>query len=446
MINILGIAGTFMAGIASLAKESGYAVTGCDANIYPPMSTLLDSLNIEVSRGYSVKHLGDDQQQIVIGNALSRGNEMVEAILSRQLNYTSGPQWLAENILSGRTTYAVAGTHGKTSTSSILTWLLESAGQQPGFLIGGKPGNFDCSARLGRSEAFVVEADEYDTAFFDKRSKFVHYRPQVAILNNLEFDHADIFEDIEAIKTQFHHLIRTIPSNGLLIVNADDPNLSATLNQGVWTAIAPFSITNPDAAWYAKSLNTDASDFVVRHNGELFCQVSWPCFGEHNMSNALAAIAAAHHAGASKEQISAALVDFKMPAKRLQAHLTSKGFTLYEDFAHHPTAIEKTLATLKKRHPQQRLVAILEPRSNTMRTTVHANTLPSAVAQADQVYYYQAEGLAWSLENKHQDVLSFSSIKQGLAQLQSNLQITDVVVVMSNGDFGGLVSQLTNMD
>lgn len=435
-----------MAGIATLAKESGIGVSGCDAHVYPPMSTLLDALDIEVKQGYLPEHISEKHQQVIIGNALSRGNELVEAVLSRQLNYTSGPQWLAENILSGRQTFAVAGTHGKTSTSSILTWLLESSGKQPGFLIGGKPGNFEVSAQLGRGAPFVVEADEYDAAFFDKRSKFVHYRPQVAILNNLEFDHADIFTDIEAIKTQFHHMIRTVPNDGLLVVNGDDANLSDTLIRGAWTPIESFSITKPDATWYANTLNNDASSFIVTHNGEFYCEVNWTCFGEHNMSNALAAVAAAHYAGISAKQATHALTSFKMPAKRLQLHATNIGFTLYEDFAHHPTSIDKTLATLKLRHPEQRLIAVLEPRSNTMRTAVHANTLPNAIKKADQIHYLKHENLGWSLDDSHPDVHSFSAVKQGLAQLLSKIDERDVVVVMSNGNFEGLVSKLAKLD
>ncbi|MFT7659563.1 MAG: UDP-N-acetylmuramate: L-alanyl-gamma-D-glutamyl-meso-diaminopimelate ligase [Gammaproteobacteria bacterium] len=448
MIQILGIAGTFMAGIASLAKEAGMKVSGCDANIYPPMSTLLDALDIGVQQGYVPTTIPAEVTEFVIGNAMSRGNPMVEHVLEHSLSYTSGPQWLCDNILKGRETYAIAGTHGKTSTSSMLAWLLQCGNLDPGFLIGGKPGNFDRSAQLGKGKAFVVEADEYDTAFFDKRSKFLHYRPTVAVLNNLEFDHADIFDDLDAIKKQFHHLIRTVPGNGRLIVNADDSHLEETLAMGSWTPIITFSTTKANSDWFAQATENDASSFIIYKHQTLFCEVSWNCFGEHNMSNAIAAVAAAHHAGVNAKTVQLALSTFVLPAKRLQTHATKRGFTLYEDFAHHPTAIAKTLETLRKKHPNQKLVAVLEPRSNTMRTSVHAQTLPQALALASSVYYLESGDLGWSLANEtgQSPTYAFSTVKQGLAELESNISSTDIVVVMSNGDFGGLVSALTNID
>ncbi len=433
-----------MAGIASIAKESGISVSGCDANVYPPMSTLLESLSIEIQQGYEPKQLPSEVSEFVIGNALSRGNSLVEHILEMGLKYTSGPQWLAENILSSRQTYAVAGTHGKTSTSSMLTWLLEQGDLDPGFLIGGKPGNFNYSARLGSGKQFVVEADEYDTAYFDKRSKFVHYRPSVAVLNNLEFDHADIFADLNAIKTQFHHLIRTVPGNGKLIVNQDDLNLADVLSLGSWSPIETFSTAKPTANWYARADNNVASEFTVFQNQQVACKVKWPCFGEHNMSNALAAIAAAHHAGITPSKASEVLGSFILPSKRLQVHTTKAGFILYEDFAHHPTAIAKTLETLKQKHPTRRLVAILEPRSNTMRTAVHAASLPNSLALADLIYYLKPDELGWSLSTRNAH--AFKTVKQGVAELQSALDPQDIVVVMSNGDFEGMVPQLKNLN
>ncbi len=454
MIYILGICGTFMAGVAMLAKQSGIEVRGCDSGIYPPMSTLLETLDIDVDEGYLTNHLDQAAalsadgviEQIIVGNALSRGNPVVEAMLSRDLAYTSGPQWLGEQILRSRPVYAVAGTHGKTSTSSMLTWILESAGQQPGFLIGGKPGNSDQSARLGDADnhtPFVIEADEYDTAFFDKRSKFVHYRPTVAVLNNLEFDHADIFDSLADIKKQFHHLIRTISKNGLILLNRDDANLAEVLTKGVWTPIETFSLKNTEANWHATANIPDCSEFTVTHNAEQ-TTINWSCYGEHNMINALAAIAAARHAGVMPNQAAKALASFKLPAKRLQSHTNALDVHLYEDFAHHPTAIAITLKTLQARHPQSRIIAIVEPRSNTMRMGVHRQTLPKALSVADEVWFYQAGGMDWQLD-RDLPYHRFDDVDAMLAVIKERFQPDDVVVVMSNGDFDGLVQKLTQI-
>ena len=432
-----------MAGIAAIAKEVGLQVSGSDAKSYPPMSTLLEALDINVSEGYAqTKPLAD--KTIVIGNALSRGNNAVEYTLNHRLPYISGPQWLYENVLRDKTVFAVAGTHGKTTTSSILAWILSACGKAPGFLIGGKPGNFDRSAQLGESELFVIEADEYDTAFFDKRSKFIHYNPQLTILNNLEFDHADIFADLDAIKTQFHQLLRTLPSNGKLIINADDQNLSDLVKMGCWTPIDTFSIQKPEADWFASAANSSVGKFDIHHAGEVI-SVNWGGLGRHNMSNALAAVAAAHHAGVAVEDAAAVLSDFIFPNKRLEIHTSARGFTLYEDFAHHPTAIRETLRTLSHIHPNQRLIAILELRSNTMKMGVHQHTLAPALAKATFA------NVVSDTENCGLDSASSAAISVHpsaqicLDKIGHRLEESDVVVVMSNGDFDGLVEKLSKI-
>jgi UDP-N-acetylmuramate: L-alanyl-gamma-D-glutamyl-meso-diaminopimelate ligase len=443
-IHILGIAGTFMAGVAALAKEAGIPVSGSDAKVYPPMSTLLEDMEIPVDEGYeNTDALAD--RTIIIGNALSRGNPAVEYALNHKLPYTSGPQWLHENVLSEKTVLAVAGTHGKTTTASILAWILHKAGRgtTPGFLIGGKPGNFEYSATMGNSDLFVVEADEYDTAFFDKRSKFVHYHPQIAILNNLEFDHADIFADLDAIKTQFHHLVRTVPQNGKLIVNADEPNLSDVINMGCWTPIELFSTETEQAQWFARETEPGCQQFDVFHAGQT-ARVSWPGMGKHNMRNALAAIAAAFQVGISLQDACSALGEFRFPNKRLQQHTAQSGFTLFEDFAHHPTAISYTLETLRKAYPEQRLIALLELRSNTMQMGVHQKTLVPALKQADiACVVNHAEGGSKLDGDEHPDLQQFYNTDECLAYLLPRLGPEDVIVVMSNGDFDGIVNSLT---
>lgn len=445
-IHILGIAGTFMAGVAALAKQAGIPVSGSDAKIYPPMSTLLEEMGIEIDEGYDNTSALMDKS-IVIGNALSRGNPAVEYALDHKLPYTSGPQWLHENVLGEKTVLAVAGTHGKTTTASILAWILHSTGkgQTPGYLIGGKPGNFERSASMGTSDLFVVEADEYDTAFFDKRSKFVHYHPQIAILNNLEYDHADIFADLDAIKTQFHHLVRTIPQNGKLIVNADEANLHDVINMGCWTPIEYFSTESEQAHWFARETEPGCQAFEVLHAGKIV-NVNWPGMGKHNMRNALAAVVAACQTGTSLEAACSALQTFKFPTKRLQKHPSQKGFILFEDFAHHPTAIECTLDTLRKAYPGQRLVALLELRSNTMQMGVHAQTLSPALKQADIACVVNPADTGAALQGlEHPGLKQFSDTASCRDYIVPQLLNTDIVVVMSNGDFDGLVNTLSRL-
>jgi UDP-N-acetylmuramate: L-alanyl-gamma-D-glutamyl-meso-diaminopimelate ligase len=444
-IHILGIAGTFMAGVAALAKEAGIPVTGCDAQIYPPMSTLLDEMGIAVSEGYdSVENL--QGKTIVIGNALSRGNASVEYTLNHKLPFTSGPQWLRENVLGDKTVLAVAGTHGKTTTASILAWILHTAhpDSAPGFLIGGKPGNFKHSARMGDGRYFVVEADEYDTAYFDKRSKFVHYYPDIAILNNLEFDHADIFADLDAIKTQFHHLIRGVPQNGKLIVNADEPNLLDVLGKGCWTPVEYFSINDDSCEWYARECKPDCRQFEIQHHGQTV-KVSWPGMGRHNMSNALAAVVAACQTGIKLASACRALKDFRFPAKRLQAHSTQLGFTLYEDFAHHPTAIANTLETLRKSHPGRRLIALLELRSNTMKMGVHADTLIPALNQADIACIVNTGTREQTLTGSHPQLQQFDTTSACRSFIEAQLKQEDLIVVMSNGNFDDMTTSLKQL-
>ncbi|MGW8227470.1 MAG: UDP-N-acetylmuramate:L-alanyl-gamma-D-glutamyl-meso-diaminopimelate ligase [Gammaproteobacteria bacterium] len=437
-IHILGICGTFMGGLALLARELGYTVSGSDANVYPPMSTQLLAEGITLCEGYDPAHLEPAPDLVVIGNALSRGNPAVEYVLAQGLPYTSGPQWLAEHVLSSRWVLGVAGTHGKTTTASILAWLLEANDLKPGFLIGGIPGNFGVSARLGDTPFFVVEADEYDTAFFDKRSKFVHYRPRTLILNNLEFDHADIFSNLEAIKIQFHHLIRTIPGNGLIISNRDDVNLPEVLQRGCWTPVEHFAHTSQHD-WSATALADDYHRFEVSLNNEQQGVVDWPLIGEHNMLNALAAIAAARHAGVPADLAIESLGRFAGIKRRMEVRGEVNGITVYDDFAHHPTAIATTLAGLRKAVGRAPIVAILEPRSNTMRMGVHTAQLATALRMADQVMLYKPDGIDW-------DMTAIVESLNGKAQQFSNTTaIIDAVVqqavtgshilVMSNGGF-----------
>ena len=444
MIHILGIAGTFMAGVAALAKESNIPVSGSDAGVYPPMSTLLDTLGVNVTEGYEQTDILDGKT-IVIGNALSRGNPAVEYTLAQKLPYLSGPQWLLENVLRKKTVLAIAGTHGKTSTAAMLAWILQATDQAPGFLIGGKPGNFARSAQLGESELFVVEADEYDTAFFDKRSKFVHYHPHIAVLNNLEFDHADIFPDIDAIKTQFHHFVRTIPQNGRLIVNMDEANLADVIKMGCWTPVDYFSVKDEKADWFAHALDATANHFSLRYKGEK-AQVKWSGMGEHNMSNALAAIAAAHYAGVSITDACHALQDFRFPNKRLQRHDTNSGFTLYEDFAHHPTAIAKTLTALRDAHPEQRIIALLELRSNTMKMGYHQQTLVPSLMDADIACIVSSADVDIDMPGKqHRCLQQFTSSAQCFEQIKALLTPEDVVITMSNGDFDGVIDKFKHI-
>jgi len=445
-IHILGICGTFMGGIALLARQSGVTVTGADANVYPPMSTLLEQQGVDIIEGYHAEDFTDDSDCIVVGNAMSRGNEAVEAMLNRNLDYTSGPQWLHENILKERWVLAVAGTHGKTTTASMLAWILEDAGLNPGFLIGGVPENFGLSARLGDSPFFVVEADEYDTAFFDKRSKFVHYHPRTAILNNLEFDHADIFKDLDAIKTQFHHLVRTIPSEGKLINNAAEASLNDVMEMGCWTPVETFSGTDVDSEWSAYYHRADGSKFDVLYQGEVQGQVKWTQLGQHNVSNALAAIAAARHAGVPIVHAISALGKFAGVKRRMQLSGEVNGIRVYDDFAHHPTAIDTTLKGLRANVGTQKIIAILEPRSNTMRMGIHKERIAAALACADSVVLYQPDGLDWDMQPVIDAVgehaVLCNQVDEIIAYVSDLAQSGDHILVMSNGGFEAIHTKL----
>ena len=441
-IHILGICGTFMGGLAVLAKQAGFDVEGSDANVYPPMSTQLDAQGIGLKQGYLAEHLDPPPDQVVVGNAMSRGNPAVEYMLERGLRYTSGPQWLCEQVLQDRWVLAVAGTHGKTTTASMLAWILEFAGLQPGFLIGGVPNNFGISARLGESPFFVIEADEYDTAFFDKRSKFVHYRPRSLVLNNLEYDHADIFPDLAAIERQFHHLLRIVPGNGLVVVNANDGNLAEVLDMGCWTPVETVSVGSFPARWQAEPVVSDGSVFRVLLDGESQGEIRWQQLGDHNMHNALSAVAAARHAGVPVEQSIAALSCFTGVKRRLEVRGEAAGVTVYDDFAHHPTAIASTLAGLKRQAGGGRLLVVLEPRSNTMRLGVHRADLAGSLADADAVWLYQPEDLAWDLSEVTGALAMPASVSADIDTLAASVAIYaragDRLVVMSNGSFGGI--------
>jgi len=438
-IHILGICGTFMGGLALLARELGHTVSGSDANVYPPMSTQLIEQGITLMQGYEPAHLKPEPDIVVIGNALSRGNPAVEAVLERGLRYTSGAQWLLDYVLQDRWVLAVAGTHGKTSTASLLAWLLEDNKLSPGFLIGGIPGNFGISARLGETPFFIVEADEYDTAFFDKRSKFVHYHPRTLILNNLEYDHADIFPDIEAIQTQFHHLLRTVPANGLVISHADDIYLDETIKKGCWTPVEYFS-GKQTKGWQAKPVTDDGREFEVLFNSEKVASAKWSMLGQHNMDNALAAIAAARHVGVPAELSVESLSGFKGIKRRMEVRGVVNGITVYDDFAHHPTAIKLTLDGLRKNVGNKKIIAILEPRSNTMKMGVHKESLVASLEMADDVYLYQPENLGWDLAkelNINSDAV-FSSTQAIIDKVVVKAKAGDHIVIMSNGGFEGI--------
>ncbi|MBN8802626.1 MAG: UDP-N-acetylmuramate:L-alanyl-gamma-D-glutamyl-meso-diaminopimelate ligase [Lysobacteraceae bacterium SCN 69-123] len=439
-LHILGIAGTFMGGVAALARELGHAVEGSDQAVYPPMSTQLETLGIGLAQGYLPGNIGADCDEIVIGNALSRGNAAVEAVLDGGRRYTSGAQWLAENVLPGRDTLAVAGTHGKTTTTTILAFLLQAAGREPGFLIGGVAEDFGVSARLGGGRAFVVEADEYDTAFFDKRSKFVHYRPLVAILNNLEYDHADIFPDVAAIQRQFHHLVRTVPGRGRLIVNGEDARLAEVLAMGCWTPVERFGF-DPALEWSARLVEQDGSAFAVLHRGVDVAQVRWPLLGRHNVLNGLAALAAAHAVGVDVAAVAPALAGFQSVKRRLEVIGQARGVTIYDDFAHHPTAIHTTLEGLRAKVGPARIVVAMEPRSNSMRLGAHAAALAPSLDIADAVVFLARPELPWdaaaviaAVRGQAQAVADTDAL---LARLGAAVRDGDHVVFMSNGGFDG---------
>ncbi|KRA16077.1 UDP-N-acetylmuramate:L-alanyl-gamma-D-glutamyl-meso-diaminopimelate ligase [Lysobacter sp. Root604] len=446
-LHILGIAGTFMGGVAALARELGHEVEGSDQAVYPPMSTQLEQLGIALRQGYRPEHISADCDEVVVGNALSRGNDAVEQVLDDGRRYTSGAQWLSERVLPGRDTLAVAGTHGKTTTTTILTWLLEAAGRAPGFLIGGVAEDFGVSARVGGGREFVVEADEYDTAFFDKRSKFVHYRPLVAILNNLEYDHADIFPDVAAIQRQFHHLVRTVPRRGRLIVNGEDARLAEVLAMGCWTPVETFGL-DADAAqggagytWSARLLAQDGSAFVVVHNGNEIGEVQWPLLGRHNVMNALAALAAAHAVGVDVASVLPALAAFRSVKRRLEVIGEANGITVYDDFAHHPTAIATTLAGLRARVGAARIVVAMEPRSNSMRLGAHAQALAPSLDGADAVVFLHRPELAWDagqvVAGLRGEGVTAADADSLIAALRARVRAGDHVVFMSNGGFDG---------
>ena len=445
-IHILGICGTFMGGIAALAKASGFKVTGCDANVYPPMSTQLEAQGIELIEGFSPEQTKLGADVYVIGNVVTRGNPLMEEILNQGLPYISGPQWLAENVLQGKWVLAVAGTHGKTTTSSMLAWILEFAGLAPGFLIGGVPENFSVSARLpgnpkqdinSISPFFVIEADEYDTAFFDKRSKFVHYRSRTAVLNNLEFDHADIFDDLAAIEKQFHHLVRTVPQNGLIVSNGKEVSLKRVIDKGCWSTVETFG----DATdWHAENAYGDGS-FDVLFAGKNLGRVEWDLLGEHNRMNALASIAAARHVGVPVEQSIAALGVFKNVKRRMETKGVVNNITVYDDFAHHPTAIETTAAGLRAKVGKARILAVLEPRSNTMKLGVMKDALPASLKDADLVFCYGAN-LGWDAVEALKPITSkaqtFDNLENLVTAIAKVAKSGDHILVMSNGGFGGV--------
>jgi UDP-N-acetylmuramate: L-alanyl-gamma-D-glutamyl-meso-diaminopimelate ligase len=440
-LHVLGICGTFMGGLAAIAREAGLRVTGCDANVYPPMSEQLKALGIELTEGYGREQMALAPEVWVVGNVVTRGNPLMEAILDSGARYVSGPQWLAEQVLRGRHVLAVAGTHGKTSAASMLAWILEHAGCKPGFLIGGLPSNFGISARLGEGSLFVIEADEYDTAFFDKRSKFVHYPAKTVILNNLEFDHADIFADLADIERQFHHFMRIVPGNGRLVVNGNDEALKRVLTKGCWTPVERFAV---DDGWQAGPVDSEGS-FDVRLEGTVLGRVRWSQPGEYNRHNALAAIAAARHAGVEPAAAIGALAQFKGVRRRMEQRGAVRGVTVYDDFAHHPTAIRLTLEGLRAQAGKARILAVLEPRSNTMKQGVMKDQLPASLAAADRVFVYSA-GLSWdaaaALRPLGDRARCYDQLDPLVAAIAAEARPGDRVLVMSNGGFGGIHEKL----
>ncbi len=440
-IHILGICGTFMGGVAQLARAAGHRVTGCDASVYPPMSDQLRAADIELTEGYDPTQLALAPDLFVVGNAISRGNPLLEAILDRGLPYVSGPQWLAEHVLQGRWVLGVAGTHGKTTTASMLAWILEDAGMAPGFLIGGVPLNFSVSARLGDTPFFVIEADEYDTAFCDKRSKFVHYRPRTLVMNNLEFDHADIFADLAAIETQFHHLVRTLPASGLIVSNAREESLNRVLARGCWTEVQRF---NSPEGYRVSGDDRDGSLVLHGPGGEL-ARTTWSLAGEHNRANACAALLAARHVGVTLEQGLDSLSRFQNVKRRLEVRGQAAGVTVYDDFAHHPTAIATTLAGLRRKVGDARILAVLEPRSNTMKLGTMKDRLAASLELADRVYCYGAQ-LGWDAAGALAALGDRARVEGDLERLVAGVvaeaRAGDQILVMSNGGFGGIHARL----
>lgn len=446
-LHILGICGTFMGSLALLARDLGHTVTGSDQSVYPPMSTQLENAGITLMQGYDRSHLQPHPDLVIVGNAMKRGIDAVEYMLDVGLPYISGPQFLADHVLQGKHVLGVAGTHGKTTTTTMLAWVLDQAGLNPGFLIGGVPLGFSESARLGSGEYFVVEADEYDSAFFDKRSKFVHYHPKTAILNNLEFDHADIFDDLAAIQKQFHHLVRTIPSTGRIIAPITEQHIDEVLAMGCWTPVVRTSVTaNPEVALAAELINADGSHFKVLQHGVVKGEVNWSMTGQHSVANALASIAAAEHVGVAVEQACAALSCFGGVKRRMELLDVIHGIEVYDDFAHHPTAIATTLDGARKRLGERKLWAIIEPRSNTMRMGSHKAELADSAQLADHVIWYQPEGLDWDLQPVIDAAQNQASLARSLDDIIEHVVKGtgegDAVVVMSNGGFGGLHQKL----
>jgi len=451
-IHILGICGTFMGGIALLARALGHEVSGSDANVYPPMSTQLEEQGIELMNGYEPAHLQPAPDLVIVGNTMSRGNPLVETILNSKIPYTSGPQWLSEHILHTRHVLAVSGTHGKTTTTGMLCWILESAGLSPGFLVGGVPQNFGISARMGGDEYFVVEADEYDTAFFDKRSKFIHYHPDTLIINKIEYDHADIFADIAAIRREFHHMVRIVPGNGLIIAKQGDAQVSQVLEMGCWSSVEYFGDLIGDRAndikseWSVDALADDFSQFNVLHHSRNIGKVSWELIGQFNAENALAAIAAANHVGVEPAQACEALQSLKNVKRRLECLADVNQITVYDDFAHHPTAIRATLEALRQKVKSQRIIAIMEPRSNTMRQGIHKETLADAFIDADQIYLYAADNLDWDLSKATSSLGEKVKVMQSIDDIVSKVvdlaEAGDHILIMSNGNFSGIQQKL----
>ncbi|VEB11398.1 UDP-N-acetylmuramate:L-alanyl-gamma-D-glutamyl-meso-diaminopimelate ligase [Yersinia pseudotuberculosis] len=443
-IHILGICGTFMGGLAMLARSLGHEVTGADANVYPLMSTLLENQGIDLIQGYDPAQLNPIPDLVIIGNAMTRGNPCVEAVLEQGIPYVSGPQWLHDHVLPERWVLAVAGTHGKTTTAGMLAWILEACGYEPGFVIGGVPGNFDVSARLGNSPFFVIEADEYDCAFFDKRSKFVHYSPRTLIMNNLEFDHADIFDDIKAIQKQFHHLVRLVPGKGKIILPDNDNHLKQVMAMGCWSE---QELVGETGSWFARKVSTDASVYEVLLDNNVVGEVNWSLVGEHNMHNGLMAIAAARHVGVLPADACRALGDFINASRRLELRGEAHGVTVYDDFAHHPTAILATLAALRSKvGGTARILAVLEPRSNTMKLGLCKNELAPSLGRADEVFLFQPQHIPWQVvevaEACIQPAYWSADIDQLVDMIVKTAQPGDHILVMSNGGFGGIHDKL----
>jgi UDP-N-acetylmuramate: L-alanyl-gamma-D-glutamyl-meso-diaminopimelate ligase len=446
-IHILGICGTFMGGIAALARAAGHRVTGSDQNVYPPMSDQLAALGIELIQGYDPSQLKLKPDMVVVGNVMSRGNPLVEALLNSNIPYTSGPEWLSRHVLQGRHVLAVAGTHGKTTATSMLTWILEHSGRKPGFLVGGVPANFNVTARLGEGTHFVVEADEYDTAFFDKRAKFVHYRPRTAILNNLEHDHADIYPDVAAIKKQFHLLLRMVPSMGRLVVNGGEAHLQQVIEMGCWTPVVRFSADQRQGEWSADLLGVgDGSHFVVKQGDKAWGEIQWQMMGKHNVENALASIIAAEHAGVSVAESIAALNAFGGVKRRMEIRGVVNGVTVYDDFAHHPTAITTTLQGLRRKVGNARIIAVLEPRSNTMKLGTHREPLKQSLHGAEQIWLYQGPDVKWDVGTLANELGSnarvHTQIEQMVDDLAAEAKSGDHVLIMSNGGFGDIHAKL----